>query len=43
MKIHELVKMNAELQESLNKENESYYGDLLVYPKLFTELIFDRF
>jgi len=31
MKIHELVKMNAELQESLNKENESYYGDLLVY------------
>ena len=31
MKTHELVKMNTELQEYLNKENESYYGDLLVY------------
>ena len=31
MKTHELVKTNAELQEYLNKENESYYGDLLVY------------
>lgn len=31
MKINELVKKNAELQSSLTKENDAYYGDLLVY------------
>ena len=34
MKEKELIETNAVLQESLTKENEKYYGNLLIYIRI---------